>query len=88
MSMIKRRIHSPYYRSLDQFKDDFMLMFNNARIFNQEGSDVYEDANKMQVYSQRTNPYSLNSLIKFTYPFSLVGGIPESFQFITHHVSP
>ncbi|OZJ01737.1 hypothetical protein BZG36_05117 [Bifiguratus adelaidae] len=54
MDIIKRRIHSPYYQTVQQFKSDWDLMFNNARTFNQEGSLVYEDANEMQrVFGQR-----------------------------------
>jgi ATP-dependent helicase STH1/SNF2 len=49
MDIIKRRIHSPYYQTVQQFKSDWDLMFNNARTFNQEGSLVYDDANEMQV---------------------------------------
>ncbi|CAO3608853.1 unnamed protein product [Cunninghamella blakesleeana] len=48
MEIIKKRINSPYYRNVQQFKDDFHLMFDNARIFNEEGSIVYEDANALQ----------------------------------------
>ncbi|KAG2186621.1 hypothetical protein INT44_002845 [Umbelopsis vinacea] len=48
MKMIKKRIHSPYYKNIHQFRDDFHLMFNNARIFNEEGSFVYQDADEMQ----------------------------------------
>ncbi|KAI8997113.1 SNF2 family N-terminal domain-containing protein [Pilobolus umbonatus] len=48
MNMIKKRINSTYYRTIAHFRDDFHLMFNNARIFNEEGSLVYEDANEMQ----------------------------------------
>ncbi|KAI9487898.1 MAG: SNF2 family N-terminal domain-containing protein [Benjaminiella poitrasii] len=48
MNMIKRRLNSTYYKNIAQFRDDFHLMFNNARIFNEEGSFVYEDANEMQ----------------------------------------
>ncbi|KAI9309998.1 SNF2 family N-terminal domain-containing protein [Dichotomocladium elegans] len=48
MNMIKKRIHSSYYKSVDEFKNDFTLMFDNARLFNEEGSFVYEDANAMQ----------------------------------------
>lgn len=49
MNMIKKRLNSTYYRTIAHFRDDFHLMFNNARIFNEEGSFVYEDANEMQV---------------------------------------
>ena len=49
LNMIKKRINSTYYRTIAQFRDDFHLMFDNARTFNEEGSFVYEDANEMQV---------------------------------------
>ncbi|KAI7887472.1 hypothetical protein K492DRAFT_212215 [Lichtheimia hyalospora FSU 10163] len=49
MNMIKRRVNSPYYKTIEQFRDDFILMCDNARTFNEEGSFVYEDANIMQV---------------------------------------
>ncbi|CAO3621454.1 unnamed protein product [Mucor hiemalis] len=48
MNMIKKRLNSTYYRTIAHFRDDFHLMFNNARTFNEEGSFVYEDANEMQ----------------------------------------
>ncbi|KAI8136687.1 Bromodomain-containing protein, partial [Fennellomyces sp. T-0311] len=48
MKMIKKRIYSPYYKSIAQFRADFHLMFDNARTFNEEGSIVYQDADEMQ----------------------------------------
>ncbi|KAK4521955.1 uncharacterized protein ATC70_004494 [Mucor velutinosus] len=48
MNMIKSRIHSFYYESINEFKSDFEVMFENARIFNEEESAVYEDANEME----------------------------------------
>ncbi|ORZ22517.1 SNF2 family N-terminal domain-domain-containing protein [Absidia repens] len=38
MKMINKRIHSPYYKTIQQFRADFDLMFDNARTFNEEGS--------------------------------------------------
>ena len=49
MKMIKKRIYSPYYKTIAHFRADFHLMFNNARTFNEEGSIVYQDADEMQV---------------------------------------
>lgn len=49
MNIIKKRIHSAYYDTVLQFEQDFHLMFDNARTFNEEGSSVYEDADEMQV---------------------------------------
>lgn len=55
MKMIKKRIYSPYYKTVGQFRDDFHLMFDNARTFNEEGSVVYQDADEMQVCVQRSS---------------------------------
>lgn len=49
MSIIKKRIQAEYYNNVVQFENDFRLMFDNARLFNEEDSTVYEDANIMQV---------------------------------------
>ncbi|OZJ05270.1 hypothetical protein BZG36_01962 [Bifiguratus adelaidae] len=48
MDTINTRIHSPYYASIDQFRQDWYLMFKNARAYNEEGSWVFEDANALQ----------------------------------------
>jgi ATP-dependent helicase STH1/SNF2 len=49
MNMIKKRMHSAYYDNVVEFENDFHVMFDNARTFNEEGSAVYEDADEMQV---------------------------------------
>ncbi|PVU91286.1 hypothetical protein BB559_004197 [Furculomyces boomerangus] len=36
------------YSSLEEFHDDWIKMFNNARLYNEEGSMVYEDAGMLQ----------------------------------------
>ncbi|VBB88438.1 Catalytic subunit of the SWI/SNF chromatin remodeling complex, putative [Yarrowia lipolytica] len=43
-AQISKRIQSSYYQSLDQFLEEFALMFANAKQYNEEGSFVYEDA--------------------------------------------
>ncbi|KAG0308761.1 hypothetical protein BGZ98_006936 [Dissophora globulifera] len=48
MDMIKKRMHSAYYKTPGQFRDDFELMFKNAQTYNQEGSWVYEDSERLQ----------------------------------------
>ncbi|CAG8477796.1 8924_t:CDS:10 [Gigaspora margarita] len=48
MDTIKRKIKTNYYQSAAQFRDDWHLMFNNARTFNEEASTVYNDAEKLQ----------------------------------------
>ncbi|KAI8643546.1 SNF2 family N-terminal domain-containing protein [Parasitella parasitica] len=48
MNMIKERIHSFYYENVQEFKNDFHVMFENACIFNEEDSIVYKDATEME----------------------------------------
>ncbi|CAJ0843274.1 22612_t:CDS:10 [Entrophospora sp. SA101] len=48
MDTIKKRIKGVYYKTIKQCKEDWYLMFNNAKTFNEEGSQIYNDANKMQ----------------------------------------
>ena len=48
LSIIDKKIAAFQYISLEQFQQDLALMFSNARIYNQEGSEVVEDANEME----------------------------------------
>ncbi|KAJ7585616.1 SNF2-family ATP dependent chromatin remodeling factor snf21 [Mycena floridula] len=48
ISQIKKRISGNYYKNVQQYHDDWKLMFNNARTFNTEGSWVYNDADEME----------------------------------------
>jgi len=48
MSQLKKRSNSGYYKTVQAFRDDWILMFNNARTYNQEGSWVYIDAEEME----------------------------------------
>lgn len=48
LKQIKRRIDSLSYDSLNALQNDFHLMFNNARTYNQEGSFVWNDAEELQ----------------------------------------
>ena len=48
LSTLRKRANSNYYKSVLTFRDDFRLMFNNARTYNQEGSWVYIDADEME----------------------------------------
>ena len=42
---IRKKLKSNSYISFSEAKDDLMLMLNNARTYNMEGSVVYDDAN-------------------------------------------
>ena len=48
LSILRKRSNSGYYKTVLQFRDDYRLMFNNARKYNQEGSWVYVDAEEME----------------------------------------
>ncbi|KAJ1561543.1 hypothetical protein HK096_004304 [Nowakowskiella sp. JEL0078] len=48
MEEIEARVNNNTYTSIFHLRDDFKLMFANARIFNLEGSVVYDDANALE----------------------------------------
>ena len=48
LSFLRKRANSNYYKNVNAFLDDWRLMFNNARTYNQEGSWVYVDAEEME----------------------------------------
>ncbi|XP_046358129.1 protein polybromo-1-like isoform X6 [Haliotis rufescens] len=47
MGMIETKIRNEKYANEQQLLNDFELMFNNARHYNEEGSQVYQDANTL-----------------------------------------
>lgn len=46
--IISKRMNNCTYQRLGEFLADFKLMFDNARLYNEEGSIVYEDANELE----------------------------------------
>jgi ATP-dependent helicase STH1/SNF2 len=48
LDIINTRIHSTYYDTVQDFINDFRLMFSNARKYNQETSLVYLDSIEME----------------------------------------
>ncbi|XP_050414822.1 protein polybromo-1 isoform X3 [Patella vulgata] len=48
LSMIENKIKSEKYTTEQALINDFELMFNNARHYNEEGSMVYQDANTLE----------------------------------------
>ncbi|KAI9505599.1 SNF2 family N-terminal domain-containing protein [Coemansia spiralis] len=48
MKTIRRNVKAHRYGTVRDFHSDWLLMFNNARTYNEEGSVVYEDACDMQ----------------------------------------
>jgi hypothetical protein len=48
ISTIRKRVAGTYYKSMQVFKEDWHQMFENAMIYNHEGSHVYADAAEMK----------------------------------------
>jgi len=48
LSTLRKRANTGYYKSIAHYKEDWKLMFDNARTYNQEGSWVYIDAEEME----------------------------------------
>jgi ATP-dependent helicase STH1/SNF2 len=48
MSQLRKRANTNYYKTVMAYRDEWRLMFNNARTYNQEGSWVYIDAEEME----------------------------------------
>lgn len=48
MSHLRKRAQNGFYKDVQQYRDDWRLMFNNARTYNVEGSLVYIDADEME----------------------------------------
>ena len=48
MATIRKRITANTYKLATDYREDWRLMFNNARTYNQEGSWVYTDADEME----------------------------------------
>jgi len=48
LSTLRKRGTTNHYKSVQQYRDDWKQMFNNARTYNQEGSWVYIDAEEME----------------------------------------
>ncbi|KAK9239153.1 hypothetical protein V1525DRAFT_356970 [Lipomyces kononenkoae] len=48
LETVKRNVDDGVYSSFDDFEKDMRLIFDNAMIFNEEESQVYNDANHLQ----------------------------------------
>jgi len=48
MNMIEQRIKTNQYKSEEELMADCKLMFSNCRLYNEEGSGIYEDANILE----------------------------------------
>lgn len=53
IDLIKRKAKRKKYRSLDEFMKDLDLMFENAKMYNEDDSDVYKAAADLQAQSHK-----------------------------------
>lgn len=67
MLTIEASIKSDKYTSEEEIVADFKLMFNNCRQYNEEGSMIYEDANKLEeVLAEKVREMGLSSIMTAT----------------------
>ena len=64
MDQIKKKIDKEQYQSLRDYRDDIGLLCNNARTYNEDGSMLWVDANKIEV----SFPLSLSHSHSPSYP--------------------
>lgn len=62
MSHLRKRAQTNYYKDVQMYRDEWRLMFNNARTYNMEGSFVYIDADEMEkVFNEVFNRLTIGS---------------------------
>nr|CAD7398151.1 unnamed protein product [Timema cristinae] len=62
MLTIQSNITTEKYNSEEEIVNDFKLMFNNCRQYNEEGSMIYEDANKLEQKNTTVQAQKLRTL--------------------------
>ena len=53
IEMLKRNIKRNHYRSVDHFMAHVDMMFNNAKEYNEDGSEIFEDASTLQAEAHK-----------------------------------
>ena len=48
MTNIRERLDGRKYKDWDQFERNMLLVFANAKTYNVEGSEIFEDANALE----------------------------------------
>jgi protein polybromo-1 len=65
MKMIDHNIKSDVYPNEEALIKDFKLMFDNCRLYNEDGSQIYMDANKLEtVLQEKAKELNLASVFK------------------------
>ena len=55
MEQIEKKINKKEYRSLKEYREDIRLLCDNARLYNEDGSPLYQDADKIEVCSSHAS---------------------------------
>jgi chromatin structure-remodeling complex subunit RSC1/2 len=53
LDMIKKKAKRKKYQSIEHFMKDIDLLFNNAKQFNEDGSEIYQDAADLHAEAQK-----------------------------------
>lgn len=81
MEQIRKKINKEEYQSLRDYREDIRLLCNNARKYNEDGSILYQDADKIEVCCVMLLKESvINMLCRLSASTSLgkiPGGIPR-----------
>jgi hypothetical protein len=48
--LVRSRLKNRNYQTIEKFKDDVNLIFDNAQFYNEEGSIIWQDAKEMKDY--------------------------------------
>ncbi|TFK76642.1 hypothetical protein BDN72DRAFT_806622 [Pluteus cervinus] len=89
LAQLKKRANSGQYKTVQQFRDDWHLMFNNARTYNQEGSWVYIDAEEMQkTFSATFNRLTVGSGLPGAAPAPVVDEDPSGGVYDDNALTP
>lgn len=70
MDMVKKKINKEEYHSLKEFLDDIRLLCTNARIYNEDGSLLFKDANDIEVSSGHDHRISSSFVCLFLFTSS------------------
>ena len=87
MNMIDARIKGGQYRSEEELLADCKLMFSNCRLYNEEGSPIYEDANILEkVLLAKAREMGVFGQVRLGFLNLIVGYLPCS-QMLEEHAS-
>lgn len=77
MSHLRKRAQTNYYKDIQQYRDEWRLLFNNARTYNVEGSVVYNDADEMEkIFNELFDRLTVGTNLPGAAPGTAASSIP------------